>query len=148
MLLFLVTAIGLIPFSFGVTTWQSTRVICTVQLMLCALNLRWNFSQGLPSVDYVTLLDVYSYGAMFFLCAACGWHAFVGTYTSGFSMKERLWTDGLFFILFLAFFIGFNMIYMVWFGTVYFLNRKKQIDFKNESFADNDAAATDLKQKL
>lgn len=78
MLIFFVSTLGFVPFSFTVINNQF-RIQVTSLLILTSVNFRWIVTQRLPTVSYLTMLDIYAIGALIFLVSLCGWHAIIGS---------------------------------------------------------------------
>jgi hypothetical protein len=78
MLIFLVSVLGFVPFSFAYDA-PHFRIQTTCLLILSSVNFRWIVTQKLPTVSYLTTLDKYAIGALVFLALLCCWHGIIGT---------------------------------------------------------------------
>ena len=91
MLIFLISALGFVPFSFKYST-PHFRIQTTCLLILSSINFRWIVTQKLPTVSYLTTLDKYAIVALIFLVSLCAWHAVIGSELFS-SLKETLIID-------------------------------------------------------
>ncbi len=78
MLIFLISALGFVPFSFSYRH-PHFRIQINCLLILSSVNFRWIVTQKLPTVSYLTVLDKYAIGALVFLVSLCVWHAMIGS---------------------------------------------------------------------
>lgn len=79
MLLFTISSLGFVPFSFAAYS-PHFRIQTTCLLILSSVNFRWIVTARLPTVSYLTTLDLYAIGALVFLVMLCCWHAIIGTF--------------------------------------------------------------------
>jgi hypothetical protein len=78
MLIFLITVLGFVPFSV-VPTSPSARMSVAGIFILTQVNFRWIITQRIPSVAYLTSIDKYAIGNLFFLTLFAFWHAIIGS---------------------------------------------------------------------
>ena len=62
----LISALGLMPFSFSVTS-PSSRINSTVMLILSSINFKIAVTTRLPTVSYLTILDKYALPCLLYL---------------------------------------------------------------------------------
>jgi hypothetical protein len=87
MLIFLVSVLGFVPFSFAYDL-PHFRIQTTCLLILSSVNFRWIVTQKLPTVSYLTTLDKYAIGALVFLALLCCWHGIIGASSDIFYLIE------------------------------------------------------------
>ena len=93
-------------------------------LILTQVNFRWIITQRIPSVPYLTTIDKYAIGNLFFLVGFAFWHAIIGsTMFSSYTSNDRNTIDtyGL-----IAFAIAFLL--YTGFHIVKIMIMKKEID--------------------
>ena len=78
MLIFIITVLGFVPFSV-VPTSPSARMSVAGIFILTQVNFRWIITQRIPSVAYLTSIDKYAIGNLFFLTLFAFWHAIIGS---------------------------------------------------------------------
>lgn len=119
MLIFFVSALGFVPFSFSVLN-NHFRIQVTSLLILTSVNFRWIVTQRIPTVSYLTTLDKYAIVALIFLVALCGWHATIGSsviYESDMLNKERV--DLIVLIIIGILYVLYQIIYFILFYLKY-----------------------------
>jgi hypothetical protein len=77
-LIFLITVLGFVPFSVDVSKPNSRMQVAGV-LILTQVNFRWIITQRIPSVPYLTSIDKFAIGNLFFLVLFAVWHAIIGS---------------------------------------------------------------------
>lgn len=114
MLIFLISTLGFIPFSFDPSGPQF-RLQTTAVLILTSVNFRWLVTQRIPPVPYLTSLDKYAIGSLFFLIAFCIWHSLIGSnvITQDKSLKRII--DTYVLIIFGVLACAHNLFFSIWF---------------------------------
>jgi hypothetical protein len=79
MLLFTITVLGFVPFSFNYYS-AHFRIQTTCLLILSSVNFRLIVTKSLPTVSYLTTLDIYAIMALLFLILLSCWHAIIGSW--------------------------------------------------------------------
>ena len=115
MLIFFVSTLGFVPFSFTVANNQF-RIQVTSLLILTSVNFRWIVTQRLPTVSYLTTLDIYAIGALIFLVALCCWHATIGSDVIN-GDKDRI--DSIVLIIIGVVYVIYHIIYFTMFYKKY-----------------------------
>ena len=77
-LIFLINASSFNVFGIDCRFPQS-RLQNTFTLLLTSISFKWVINRSLPTVAYLTSLDIYSLANIILLCAAGAWHAVVGS---------------------------------------------------------------------
>ncbi|UJR38751.1 hypothetical protein I4U23_031416 [Adineta vaga] len=119
-------AFGL-PLQYVVSRLQ---VSCT--LLLTSISFRWTVNRSLPTISYLTLLDIYGILCIFNLILHAIWHSIISVIiyeqTPDFRVPKDSWIAyidraalGFFFSLFLI----FHLIMIIWFCRVPFKHRKE-----------------------
>jgi hypothetical protein len=111
MLIFLITVLGFVPFSFDPASPQF-RAQVTGLLLLTSVNFRWIVTQRLPSVPYLTSLDKYAIGSLLFLVIFCVWHSLIGSAVVTTTNKKEIDTYVLYGLA--TGYIIFNVILVSW----------------------------------
>jgi hypothetical protein len=111
MLIFLITVLGFVPFSFDPASPQF-RAQVTGLLLLTSVNFRWIITQRLPSVPYLTSLDKYAIGSLLFLVIFCVWHSLIGSSVITTTNKKEIDTYVLYGLA--TSYIVFNVILVSW----------------------------------
>ena len=78
MLIFIITALGFVPFSINASKPHFRMSVAGV-LILTQVNFRWIITQRIPSVGYLTSIDKFAIGNLFFLVAFALWHSIIGS---------------------------------------------------------------------
>lgn len=76
--IFIITALGFVPFSVVPSAPQSRMSVGGI-LILTQVNFRWIITQRIPPVSYLTSIDKYAIGNLFFLIIFACWHAIIGS---------------------------------------------------------------------
>lgn len=114
MLIFLITVLGFVPFSFSPIGPQF-RVQTTGLLILTAVNFRWVITQRLPSVSYLTSLDKYAIGNLLFLFIFCIWHSLIGCALIADDEPTKRSIDSVVLIMFACLNLFYNSYFVLWF---------------------------------
>lgn len=116
MLLFTISSLGFVPFSFAAYS-PHFRIQTTCLLILSSVNFRWIVTARLPTVSYLTTLDLYAIGALVFLVLLCCWHACIGTFLlNGVMDKEyRIQIDYYALYIILSVYAVFHVVYFIFF---------------------------------
>ena len=136
MLVFLITALGFVPFAFDPGAPQF-RCQVTGLLLLTSVNFRWIVTQRLPSVAYLTSLDKYAIGSLLCLVLFCVWHSLIGSTIITGDADTRKSIDLVVLIASATFYLLYNLFCIGWFMLMY---RSIKI-FQNESEVLASAAA-------
>jgi hypothetical protein len=118
MLIFFVSTLGFVPFSFSVSNNQF-RIQVTSLLILTSVNFRWIVTQRLPTVSYLTTLDYYAIGALIFLVGLCAWHACIGSDLFDGIDTEREKIDSIVLICIGIVYVLYHIIYFTLFFMKY-----------------------------
>lgn len=73
-LIFLITLISFNVFSIDLNSPQF-RIQSMLTILLAAISLKWSILKRLPSISYLTLLDIYQIASICFICLVLTWHA-------------------------------------------------------------------------
>lgn len=116
MLIFMISGLGFVPFSFAAYS-PHFRIQTTCLLILSSINFRWIVTQRLPTVSYLTTLDLYAIGALVFLVLLCCWHACIGTFLLNdvVEVEYRIKIDNKAFYIISFVYIFFHVIYVLYF---------------------------------
>jgi hypothetical protein len=114
MLVFLITALGFVPFAFDPGAPQF-RCQVTGLLLLTSVNFRWIVTQRLPSVGYLTSLDKYAIGSLLCLVLFCVWHSLIGSTMIASDADSRKYVDKIVLISAASFYLLYNLFCIVWF---------------------------------
>jgi hypothetical protein len=124
MLIFLVSVLGFVPFSFSISNIQF-RIQVTSLLILTSVNFRWIVTQRIPNVSYLTTLDKYAIGALIFLVVLCAWHSIIGSsviYDNDIINKQRVDAVALYVLAFA--YVIYHIIHFVIFYMKYRRNER------------------------
>jgi hypothetical protein len=116
---FLITCLGFTTFSIN-PSFPHFRCQVTGLLLLTSINFRWIMTQRLPSVSYLTLLDKYAIGCLFFLSSKFIWHSLIGSQIIAKDLTELYRIDLSLLYTFFAAFLAFNLIFLLWFLVLFF----------------------------
>ena len=119
-LIFMITLISLAVFAINQKT-PHFRLQTTYTLLLTAISLKWVIlNRALPSISYLTSLDVYQITSFTFICSLSTWHALVATF---WTVEYSEYLDNCMAIFFA---VIFALIHIVFLGWVYLNNNKKR----------------------
>lgn len=125
MLIFFVSILGFVPFSFPIST-NHIRIQVTSLLILTSVNFRWIITKNLPTISYLTTLDKYGISALIFLVALCAWHGIISSSIKLDNSRFDNYTiDTIVLIIFAILFVLFHVIYILVFHKKY--NRYKHV---------------------
>ena len=88
MLILMISGLSFVTFTFE-ARFPHFRIQTICLLILSSVNFRWIVTQRLPTISYLTTLDLYAIGALVFLVSSCCWHAMIGTYLLKDAIKVR-----------------------------------------------------------
>jgi hypothetical protein len=125
MLVFLITALGFVPFAFDPGAPQF-RCQVTGLLLLTSVNFRWIVTQRLPSVGYLTSLDKYAIGSLLCLVLFCVWHSLIGSSMIASDADSRKYIDKIVLISAACFYLLYNLFCIVWFVRMHRTIKKFQ----------------------
>jgi hypothetical protein len=125
MLVFLITALGFVPFAFDPGAPQF-RCQVTGLLLLTSVNFRWIVTQRLPSVGYLTSLDKYAIGSLLCLVLFCVWHSLIGSSMIATDADTRKYVDKIVLISAACFYLLYNLFCIVWFVRMHRTIKKFQ----------------------
>jgi len=116
MLLFTISSLGFVPFSFAAYS-PHFRIQTTCLLILSSVNFRWIVTARLPTVSYLTTLDLYAIGALVFLVLLCCWHAVIGSFLLNDVVEKafRVEIDYYALYIILSVYSLFHIVYFVYF---------------------------------
>ncbi len=120
MLIFTISGLGFVPFAFN--AYQAHfRIQTTCLLILSSVNFRLIVTKSLPTVSYLTTLDIYAIVILLFLILLCCWHAIIGTFLLDDiidrPMRVEIDINALYIIAF--FYIMFHVVYFIFFVYKY-----------------------------
>jgi hypothetical protein len=119
-LIFLITISSLTIFSVDCKMPQS-RLQTTYTILLTSVSFKWVINRQLPTVSYLTSLDKYAIGSIFYVCLLCVWHSIVGSFWSQEVAKNLdFWS----LIGFSIFFVLIHVALFIWFFIAYSEVRK------------------------
>jgi len=120
MLIFMISGLGFVPFSFAAYS-PHFRIQTTCLLILSSVNFRWIVTSRLPTVSYLTTLDLYAIGALVFLVLLCCWHAIIGTFLLNDIMDTPLRIEIDFYALYVisSVYVIFHVVYIIFFLIKY-----------------------------
>ncbi len=144
MLIFLISVLGFVPFSFSYTT-PHFRIQTTCLLILSSINFRWIVTQKLPTVSYLTTLDKYAIGALIFLVSLCAWHAIIGSNVISTTSPTPSQIDQYALMAIGALYFLFHLIYIVYFIVKYLRYSKIGLSTDTQSIKSNTDAENYLK---
>jgi hypothetical protein len=126
-LIFLITISSLTIFSVDCKMPQS-RLQTTYTILLTSVSFKWVINRQLPTVSYLTSLDKYAIGSIFYVCLLCVWHSVVGSFWSQELARELdFWS----LIGFSIFFVLIHVALFIWFFVAYSevrkLNRREHV---------------------
>ena len=125
MMIFFITILGFVPFSFQ-NDLPQFRIQTTLLLYLSEVNFRWIVTQRLPSISYLTILDIYAITALVFLVLLCVWHAIIGSsLMSQILQSDRDIIDRIAFYILASCFVLFHLVYTLYF--VWKMSRYRKI---------------------
>jgi hypothetical protein len=136
-LIFLITISSLTIFSVDCKMPQS-RLQTTYTILLTSVSFKWVINRQLPTVSYLTSLDKYAIGSIFYVCLLCVWHSIVGSFWSQEVARDLdFWS----LIGFSIFFIIIHVALFIWFflayGEVRKLN-KRELGFLSKLYKNNE----------
>lgn len=100
------------PFSFAANA-PHFRIQTTCLLILSSVNFRWIVTQRLPTVSYLTTLDVYAIIALILLVSLSCWHAIIGSKMIDDTARNAV--DMYMLIGIGAFYFLFHVVYIIFF---------------------------------
>lgn len=128
----LITILGFVSFAFDTGAPQFRCQICGL-LILTSVNFRVIVTQKLPCVPYLTSLDKYAIGNLFFLILFCVWHSLIGSNLISSDITIRKKIDRYVLLGSIILLILFNCIYLVWFVIMYRSIRKFEAECHEKS---------------
>ena len=127
-LIFLITISSFCVFSISCLLPQN-RLQTTFTLLLTSISFKWVVNRSLPTISYLTSLDIYALVNIFFLCLVAAWHGIVGncwsndpTYAKFIDKWLLIAYAALFFLIQLVLFIRLVTPYFF----IYQLKRKEE----------------------
>jgi len=126
-LIFLITLISFTVFSIDPHSPQF-RLQSMFMILLSAISLKWSILKRLPSISYLTLLDLYQISSIFFICLIIAWHAL----QSAFFRTASL--DATFMCFFLLLFVLFHVLFLLWVYSI--TNKHRQLEKEELSYFD------------
>lgn len=116
-LIFIITITSLNIFSVDTKAPQN-RIAMSISLLLTSVSFKWVYNRSLPTVNYLTSLDLYSLMHILFICLLAVWFSIIGSYWPDKTEAKQidLWALLAFAILFvciqLYFVIRFTIVYV------------------------------------
>lgn len=120
MLICTISGLGFVPFSFNAYS-PHFRIQTTCLLILSSVNFRLIVTKSLPTVSYLTTLDIYAIVILLFLVLLCCWHACIGTFLLDDVIDRafRVEIDYYAFYVISFIYIMFHVIYITFFVYKY-----------------------------
>ncbi|CAF1496458.1 unnamed protein product [Adineta ricciae] len=119
-LIFLITLVSYTCF-FIPPSQMYNRIQVTCTLLLTSITFRWTVNRSLPTVSYLTTLDIYGMVCMFALVVSAIWHTLAGyltfEYTANFTVTPRSWQikyDRIAFCVQFGLFVLGNIAFLIW----------------------------------
>jgi hypothetical protein len=112
--MFLITVLGFVAFAIDLRSAYGRAQITGV-LILTSVNFRWIITQRLPSVPYLTSLDQYAIGNLFFLVLFLVWHSIIASNMLAYLNDDRKYIDQYVLIGFAIIYFTYNLVYAIWF---------------------------------
>ncbi|CAF0851841.1 unnamed protein product [Brachionus calyciflorus] len=107
-LIFLITLTTFTSFAIDSKLPQN-RIPATCTFLLTSVSFKWVINRSLPTVSYLTSLDLYSILCIFFICLLATWHAIVGSNWTKDEAKEidkwAVISFGILFVLLNVYFL-------------------------------------------
>ncbi|CAF1501414.1 unnamed protein product, partial [Rotaria sordida] len=110
-------------------TGNRIQISCT--LLLTSITFRWVVNRSLPTISYLTSMDIYAILCIFILIILCIWHAIIGFLifknTSDSVVTSKMWftsLDRYAFCISMSIFIGIHVIFLIWLIFVPLKHRK------------------------
>ncbi|CAF1489915.1 unnamed protein product [Rotaria sordida] len=110
-------------------TGNRIQISCT--LLLTSITFRWVVNRSLPTISYLTSMDIYAILCIFILIILCIWHAIIGFLifknTSDSVVTSKMWftsLDRYAFCISMSIFIGIHIIFLIWLIFVPLKHRK------------------------
>lgn len=126
MLMFLITVLGFVAFAVDVNSPYG-RAQITATLILTSVNFRWIITQRLPSVPYLTSIDKYAIGNLFFLVVFLVWHSVVPSdFLENISIPRKD-IDTYILMAFGFIYATYNSFYAIWFFRMKKLILRKKL---------------------
>lgn len=121
MLLFTITGLGFVPFSFNSYS-PHFRIQTICLLILSSVNFKLIVTKSLPTVSYLTTLDIYALVALIFLIFLCCWHSIIGSWilVEYIGKKVESNMDNVALYFFSIFYVIFHIVYISFFVYKYF----------------------------
>lgn len=116
LLIFLITITALTVFAMDCKLPQS-RILTTYIILLTSVSFKWVINRFLPTVSYLTSLDIYSIVNIFFVCLLAVWHASIGSGLINSVNPER--ADFFMFFVFCGILFLINLIFLAWLAFIY-----------------------------
>jgi len=121
-LIFLITLISITVFSIDHQSPQF-RLQSMFTILLSAISLKWSILKRLPSISYLTLLDLYQIASIFFICLIISWHAIQASFFKHGDLDVAV------MIFFIILFFTSHILFYMW---VYSINNKQRYLSKKE----------------
>jgi hypothetical protein len=126
--IFLLTMLSHVSFAAPIDE-LGTRLDVQFSLILTLMSFKWVINKDLPSLDYLTVLDLYSLFSLVFLSFLTLWHSII-SYLSRY-YEECASIDGYFFIVLLVIYLIGHVLAALW---VYFRFYAPRRHFNNLCF--------------
>ena len=117
-LTFLITAVSFTIFAVNSNLPQN-RLQISITLLLTSVMFKWNTNRSLPTVSYLTSMDIYSIGCIIFICLTIIWHSIVGAFWNSIN-----YLDGWFLAGFGVVFVFSNFAFLIWIIYCYLVTRQ------------------------
>jgi hypothetical protein len=124
--LYKVTIASLCPFVVDGKLAQS-RLPSTAAMMLTSINMRWAVGKSLPTVSYLTKIDMYSIGSIVLIVAQLIYHALYGLINQIIEPRVSFWLDKGAFIFFLTLIFMKQVIFFGWIAKMIHLRKGKKM---------------------
>ena len=114
-LIFLINSMSLAIFAVD-SKLPFNRLQITITLLLTSVMLKWTTNRNLPTISYLTSLDLYSIICILLLCLQSAYHAIVGSF---WDKPTAIVIDKWILIGFSIIFILFNFCFVIWTARIY-----------------------------
>ena len=127
-LILLINSMSLAIFSIDCKLVQN-RLAIILSLLLTSIVLKQTTNKNIPTVSYLTALDIYSLISIGFLCTEVIWHALIGTY---WVKPNATSIDKWVLVAFSILYSSFNLFFLLW--LIYYRHKLKTYEKKEKNF--------------
>ncbi len=124
-LIFCITLISFTVFENAINT-PHYRLNSMFTILLAAVSLKWTILEKIPSISYLTLLDIYQVGSIIFICLVISWHAV------GAAFFPEGGYDNAFMCIYMSIFFLAHLVLVCWVYGIYV--RRQTLSRKERQF--------------